>query len=61
MFIIGTPESNDCNKRIAVHFVVQNSHYSFVEECKRLCEYQDREISELKGIVSTRIMKERLS
>ena len=41
--MIGTPEVDDCSKRIKVHLMISNVHYSFAEECKRLCECSDRE------------------
>ena len=41
--MIETPEVNNCSKRIQVHSMIGNSHYSFSEKCKRLCECSDRE------------------
>lgn len=39
MYIIGTPEADDCNKRMIAHSMISNKHYSVSEECKRWCEY----------------------
>ena len=36
MCMIWTPEPDDCSKRMQKHSVIDNAHYSFVEECKRL-------------------------
>ena len=41
--MIGTPEVDDCSKRIIEDSMINNAHYSFAEECKRLCEYSERE------------------
>ena len=43
MCMIGTPEIVDCSKRIKAHSMIGKAYYSFLEECKRLCECSDRE------------------
>ena len=39
-----SPEADDCNKIIVANFLIKNSHYSFVEKCKRICKHNDRQI-----------------
>lgn len=41
--MIITPESYNCNKRMAARSVIKKSHNGFVKECKRLFEYKDRQ------------------
>ena len=41
--MIGTSEVDDGNKRIKALSMINNAHNSFSEECKRLCEYSERE------------------
>ena len=43
MCMIGTSEVDDCSKRIKSHSIIGNVDYIFSEECKRLCEYSDKE------------------
>ena len=43
MCMFGTPEADNCNKRMMTHSMISNVHYSFADECKRLCEYSDKE------------------
>ena len=43
MCMIGTPEVDDCIKRIKAHSMIGNTYYSCEEECKRLCKCSDRE------------------
>ena len=43
LYVIGTPEVDDCSKRIMAHSMIGNVHYSVAEECKILCECSDRE------------------
>ena len=40
--MIGAPEVDYCSKRINGHSMIGNAHYSFADECKRLCECSDR-------------------
>ena len=42
MCMIGMPEANDGEKRMAAHAVVEDSSLSFAEECARLCSASDR-------------------
>ena len=42
IYMIGTPEADNCSKRIKAHSMIGNAHYSFVEECKMLCECSER-------------------
>ena len=42
MCMIGTPEVDDCSKRIKSHSMIDNARYIFAEECKRLCECSER-------------------
>ena len=37
MCMIGIPEVDDCSKRMKAHSIIDNAHYSFAEECKKLC------------------------
>jgi len=46
--MVGTSEANDCSKRILDHSMISNAHYSFAEECKRLCGISGRE-NDAKG------------
>ena len=39
MCIIGTPEVDECKKRIGLHYMIKNSYCSFASECNGLCEY----------------------
>ena len=43
MCMIGTPEVDNCSKRIKAHSMIGNAHYSFVQEFKRLCECNERD------------------
>ena len=43
MCMIGTPEVDECSKRMKAHSMKGNEYSSFAEECKRLCECSDRE------------------
>ena len=54
--MIGIPEADDYSKMINAHSIIENSHYSFAEECKRLCEYSDRE-NTARVIVGTTSVK----
>ena len=43
MCIIGTPEADDCSKKMMTHSMIGNEHYRFAEDCNMLCECSDRE------------------
>ena len=34
--MVGTPEADDCNKRMLAHSMIGNAHYSSAKEYKRL-------------------------
>ena len=40
--MIELPKSNDYNKFIVAHSMIENSYYSFITKYKRLYEYEDR-------------------
>ena len=40
--MVGTPEADDCNKRMLAHPMIGNAHYGFAEEYKRLCKISGR-------------------